>query len=293
VINVLAASREASEALVRDPRVDLITFTGSTAVGRRIATIMGERIGRTVLELGGKSAAIVLDDYDVETAAKAIAPLAVMLTGQACSSLTRIIVSRSRHDELAEALQAVFESVVVGDAHASTSGMGPLATEQQRARVEGYIAAAQAEGCTLVSGGKRPAHLARGFFVEPTIFSNVENRSTIAAEEIFGPVLSVIPADNDEHAIELANDTIYGLNNSVFTHDADRAYAVSRRLRSGTVGHNMYRTDFGITAGGFKQSGIGREGIVEGIHEFLESKAIILDEEPTFPVDVRVTDPTT
>lgn len=281
VINVVTADREASEALVRDPRVDKITFTGSTAVGRRIATIMGERVGRTTLELGGKSAALVLDDYDIETAARSIGSLAVFLTGQACSSLTRIIVSRSRHDELVDALRAVFEEVVVGNAHSPSSGMGPVAMRRQRDRVEGYIAKGIEEGATLATGGKRPPHLDRGFFVEPTIFSNVDNHATIAREEIFGPVLSVIPANDEKHAIELANDTIYGLNNSVFTHDADRAYAVAHKLRSGTVGHNLFRCDFGITFGGYKQSGIGREGIVEGIHEFLESKTIILDEEPT------------
>jgi len=151
---------------------------------------------------------------------------------------------------------------------------------RQRDRVEGYIAKAQAEGATLAAGGERPAHLDRGFFVAPTIFGNVDNRSTIAQEEIFGHVLSVIPADSQAHAIELANDSIYGLNASVFTDDADTAYQVARQLRTGTVGHNAMRTEFGIAFGGFKQSGVGREGGLEGVYPYTETKTIVLDSEP-------------
>jgi len=152
--------------------------------------------------------------------------------------------------------------------------------ERQRDRVEGYIAKGIDEGAKLASGGHRPGNLDRGWFIEPTVFGDVDNSSTIAQEEIFGPVLSVIAADNEEHAVAIANDTIYGLNNSVFTNDADRAYDVARQLRSGTVGHNSFRTDFGIAFGGFKQSGIGREGGRDGLLPYLEAKTIILDEEP-------------
>ena len=159
--------------------------------------------------------------------------------------------------------------------------MGPLVAERQRDRVLGYIAKGVEEGASLATGGGRPAGLDRGWFVEPTVFGNVDNRSTIAQEEIFGPVLSVIPAENEEHAVELANDTIYGLNASVFTPDADRARAVAGQIRSGTVGHNAFRTDFGIAFGGFKQSGIGREGGTEGLLPFLESKTIILEDTPS------------
>jgi acyl-CoA reductase-like NAD-dependent aldehyde dehydrogenase len=278
---VLTADRPVSELLVRDPRVDKITFTGSTAAGRRIASLCGERIARCTLELGGKSAAVILDDMDLATAASTLAQAECRLTGQVCSSLTRIVVTRGRHDELVEALASKFSEVRVGDPFAAETQMGPLVASRQRDRVEGYIAKGVAEGATLATGGGRPKHLERGFFVEPTVFANVDNSSTIAQEEIFGPVLSVIPADDEQQAIAIANDTIYGLNASVFTNDVDRARDVARQLRSGTVGHNAFRTDFGIAFGGFKQSGIGREGAREGLLPFLETKTVILDGRPT------------
>jgi aldehyde dehydrogenase (NAD+) len=281
VINVVTADRPVSELLVRDPRVDKISFTGSTAAGRRIASLCGERIARVTLELGGKSAAVVLDDFDIATAASTITSRACMMTGQVCSSLTRIVVTRDRHDELVEALSESFSHVKVGSAFDSDSTMGPLAMQRQRDRVEGYIAKGVDEGAKLASGGHRPSDLDRGWFIEPTVFGNVDNSFTIAQEEIFGPVLSVIPADSEEQAIEIANDTIFGLNNSVFTNDSDRAYDVARQLRSGTVGHNCFRTDFGIAFGGFKQSGLGREGGRDGLLPYLEAKTIILDEEPS------------
>jgi acyl-CoA reductase-like NAD-dependent aldehyde dehydrogenase len=266
---------------VRNPGVDNITFTGSTAAGRRIASICGERIARCTLELGGKSAAVILDDMDVEAAAGAISAAECFLSGQVCSSLTRIIVSRSRHDELVEALVGKFSQVKVGDPFDPQTQMGPLAMDRQRDRVEGYIAKGVAEGATLVTGGGRPKDLERGYYVEPTVFGNVDNASTIAREEIFGPVLSVIPAEGEDHAVKLANDTIYGLNASVFTNDIDRARQVAAQLRSGTVGHNAFRTDFGMAFGGFKQSGIGREGGTEGLLPFLETKSVILNGEPS------------
>ena len=280
VINVVTADREVSELLVRDPRVDKITFTGSSAAGRRIASICGERIARFTLELGGKSAAIILDDYDIATAAATIAGSAQSMTGQVCASLTRIIVTKDRHDELVEALSDSFSTVRVGDPFDPDTDMGPLAMRRQRDRVEGLIAKGTDEGARLASGGHRPADLDRGFFIEPTVFANVDNGSTIAREEIFGPVLSVIPADSEAQAVAIANDSIYGLNASVFTDDDDRAYEVARQIRSGTVGQNACRIDFGIAFGGFKQSGIGREGGREGLYPFLEAKTIILDGEP-------------
>src|SRR5580698_5361565 len=281
VLNVICADREVSELLVRDPRVDKITFTGSTAAGRRIASICGERIARVTLELGGKSAAVILDDVDIETTARTLSQAECFLSGQVCSSLTRIVVPRSRHDELLEALAGTFSQVRVGDPFASGSQMGPLAAERQRDRVEGYIAKGVADGFTLATGGGRPKDLDRGWFVEPTVFGNVDNHSVIAQEEIFGPVLSVIPARDEQDAIAIANDTIYGLNASVFTNDVDRARQVAGQLRSGTVGHNAFRTDFGVSFGGFKQSGIGREGGREGLYPFLETKTVILNGEPT------------
>ncbi len=277
VLNVVTADREVSELLVRDPRVDKITFTGSTAAGRRIAAICGERIARCTLELGGKSAAVILDDIDLETVARTIAGAECFLSGQVCSSLTRIVVSRHRHDELVDALSSTFSQVRVGDPFDPETQMGPLASERQRDRVLGYIDKGAPDGATLATGGGRPAHLERGWFVEPTVFGNVDNGATIAREEIFGPVLSVIPADDERDAVRVANDTIYGLNASVFTNDIERARGVAGELRSGTVGHNAFRTDFGIAFGGFKQSGIGREGGIEGLHPFLETKTVILE----------------
>lgn len=280
VVNVVTADREVSELLVRNPGIDKVTFTGSTAAGRKIASICGERIARCTLELGGKSAAVILDDYDVGTAAQTIAGDAVFLTGQVCSSLTRIIVPRSRHDRLVDALGATFAQVRVGDPFSDDVGMGPLAMERQRDRVEGYIAKGIAEGATLAAGGQRPSHLNHGFYVEPTVFGNVGNDQTIAREEIFGPVLSVIPAADEAEAMAIANDTIYGLNASVFTNDPDRFYAAARELRSGTVGQNRFRGDFSIAFGGFKQSGLGREGGVEGLLPYLETKTVIMDGRP-------------
>ena len=281
VLNVVTANREVSELLVRDRRVDKITFTGSTAVGRRIAAICGERIARCTLELGGKSAAIILDDFDIETAAQTLAEAGSRLSGQVCSLLTRIIVPRGRHDELVDGLSAAFSQVRVGDPFDSETQMGPLASEQQRDRVLGYIGKGRQEGATLATGGHRPPHLERGWFVEPTVFGNVDNGSTIAQEEIFGPVLSVIPVEDEHDAVRVANDTIYGLNASVFTGDPERARSIAGQLRSGTVGHNAFRTDFGIAFGGFKQSGIGREGGIEGLHPFLETKTVILEGRPS------------
>ncbi|MCX4564472.1 aldehyde dehydrogenase [Streptomyces phaeochromogenes] len=278
VLNVVtAADRSVSERLVSDPRVDKIAFTGSTEAGRRIGSVLGQRFGRMTLELGGKSAAVILDDYDLEPVAKELALHQTNITGQFCASLSRIIVTRSRHDEFVEALAHHFGSVQVGDPFDSNTQMGPLAMAKQRAKVEEYVAKGVQDGARLVTGGKRPAGLDRGYYFEPTVFGDVDNSSTIAQEEIFGPVLAVIPATDEEHAIELANDSVY-------TNDVDRGLAVARRLRAGTVGHNAYRGDFTMSFGGFKQSGVGREGGRVGLNAYLETKAIILDGHPdAFP----------
>jgi aldehyde dehydrogenase (NAD+) len=280
VFNVVTADREVSELLVRHPDVDKVTFTGSSAAGKRIAAICGERIARCTLELGGKSAAIVMDDYDVEAVAESLSRSAPVMTGQVCASLTRIIVSRKRHDALVEALSSALSRLRVGDPLDPSTQMGPLAMSRQRDRVERYIACGVREGATLAVGGGRPRNFNRGYYIEPTVFANVDNHSTIAREEIFGPVLSVIAADDESQSIDIANDSPFGLNASVFTNDPERAYAAARRIRSGTVGHNSQRIDFGIAFGGFKESGIGREGGVEGLWPFLETKTIILDQLP-------------
>lgn len=281
VLNVVTADREASEALVRHPGVDKIAFTGSSATGRKIAAILGERMARFTLELGGKSAAIVLDDYDVETAARAVAGNAGDMTGQVCASLTRMIVTRKRHDRFLDALSSACAAIKVGDPFDPTSKMGPLATRRQRDIVEGYIKKGRDAGFSLATGGGRPPELKRGFYVQPTVFGNVDNAAVIAREEIFGPVLVVIPVEDETQAIEVANDSPYGLNATVFTNDVDRAYRAARSLRSGTVGHNALRLDFAIAFGGFKQSGVGREGGVEGLRPYLETKTILLDGTPS------------
>jgi len=287
VLNVVTADREVSELLVRHPGVDMVAFTGSTAAGKRIAAICGERIARYQLELGGKSPAVILDDFDLGQAAQILAGAARFLTGQVCASLTRFIVTETRHDDFVDALAAAFGATKVGDPFDAATQMGPLATRHHRERVEGYIAKGKAEGARLATGGGRPADLARGWYVEPTVFARVDNASTIGREEIFGPVLSVIPARDEAEAVRIANATDYGLNATVFTHDAERAYAIARTLRSGTVGHNAPRVDLGIGFGGFKQSGVGREGGgVDGLAAFLERKTVLLDAWPQHLADI-------
>ena len=281
VLNVVTADREVSELLVRDQRVDKITFTGSTAAGRRIGSICGERIARCSLELGGKSAAVILDDFDVEEAASTLAAAECFHSGQVCLSVTRVLVPRHRHDEMAEALASAFGAVRVGDPFEPTSGMGPLVSERQRERVEGFISKGKADGAKLAVGGGRPAHLERGYYVEPTLFVSVDNSSTIGQEEIFGPVLSVIPVESEEHAIKVANDSIYGLNASVFTNDVDRARHFAREIRSGTVAQNTVWMSGGLPFGGFKQSGIGREGTADSLRMFLETKSVVLSGQPS------------
>lgn len=281
VLNVVTADREPSEHLVRHRGVDKISFTGSLEVGRKIGAIAADRIARVTLELGGKSAALILDDYDIDTAAASLAGSTCLLNGQVCSSLTRVIVSRRRHDQLVEALASAFAGIAVGNPLDESTAMGPVVSQRQLDTVNRYVAIGRDEGAAVAFGGKRPAHLEKGFYIEPTLLSGVDNSWRVAQEEIFGPVLSVIPADSEDHAVTLANETVFGLNNSVFTEDPDRAYAVARQLRSGTVGQNAFRTDMRIGFGGFKQSGIGREGGAEGLRAYLENKTIVMDDYPT------------
>jgi betaine-aldehyde dehydrogenase len=281
VLNVLTADRAAGEAMVRDARVDKISFTGSSVAGSHIASILGGRMARYTMELGGKSAAVILDDFDIETAATTLAKRAADMTGQVCAALTRVVIPKSRHDQMFDALSAAFGQVRVGDPFDPATKMGPLATARQRDRVEGFIAGARDGGARLGTGGSRPAALNRGFFIEPTVFGNVDPASRLAQEEVFGPVLSVIAAEDEADAVRIANDSLFGLNNAVFTNDIERAYQTARALRSGTVGHNGLRLDFTIAFGGFKQSGVGREGGVEGLKPYLETKTVILEDRPT------------
>ena len=250
VLNVVTADREVSELLVRDPRVDKITFTGSTAAGRRIASLCGERIARCTLELGGKSAAVVLDDADLEMTARRLAQAECMLTGQVCSSLTRIVVHQHRHDELVEALVGAFSQVRVGNQFDPDRRWGPWPPAGSATGCWATSRRAWPRGRPWPPAADGPKHLDKGWFVEPTVFGNVENSQTIAREEIFGPVLSVIPAEDEQDAVAIANDTIYGLNARCSPTMSDRAREVAGQLRSGTVGHNSFRTDFAIAFGG-------------------------------------------
>lgn len=280
VVNILMADREESEQLVHNPDVDKISFTGSSAVGQRVASICGGRMARATMELGGKSAAVVLDDSPLETVIEAIAPQVSMLSMQFCSALSRVIVPRHRHDALVEGIAAAMSQVKVGDPFDPASQMGPMSMKRQLERVQSFIESGKADGFTLATGGNRPPDLNRGYYIQPTLFGGVSNDARIAQEEIFGPVISVIPAADEEEAIRLANQTQFGLNSSVFTADAERAMTVARRMRAGTVGHNAFRSDFGIAFGGFKKSGIGREGGRLGLMPYLEAKTVIMDAVP-------------
>ena len=277
VINLITAERDASDHLVRHANVDKVSFTGSVATGQRIASVCADRIARVTLELGGKSAAIILDDYDLKTAAGDLAGAITVLSGQNCAALTRIIVSRDRHDEFVEYLVAAMEKIIIGEPYNPQTQLGPITMESQLERIEHYVNTGVNEGATLASGGKRPAHLSPGFYFEPTVFANVDNSMTIAREEIFGPVLCVIPCDDEVDAVRIANDSPYGLNGSVYTNDNNKAHESARQLRTGTVGQNGTKASFAISFGGFGQSGLGREGGLKGLLPYLEPKTIMLD----------------
>ncbi|MEU6646336.1 aldehyde dehydrogenase [Saccharomonospora sp. NPDC046836] len=277
VFNVVTADRKASESLVRDDRVDKIAFTGSTGAGRAIGSLCAERVARCTLELGGKSPAVVLDDAEVDVVADALVAGMARISGQVCASLTRAVVDERIYDKVVQALADRARSIVIGDPFSQETQMGPVVSEAHMSRVLRYIDEGTRSGARLVAGGSRPEHLPRrGFYVEPTVFADVDNSSTIAQEEIFGPVLCVIPAKGEEEAVRIANETVYGLNASIFTQDRGRARRVARQLRSGTVGHNAQRADFGIGFGGMKKSGIGREGGRQGLLHYLESKTVVV-----------------
>ena len=270
VLNVVPADRTVSEELVKHPLVDKISFTGSTRAGRRIAALCGEQIKRCSLELGGKSAAIVLPDAELDTVIPELAPNTMRNNGQTCTNQTRVLAHRERYPDVVEALREAVGAFQVGDPDVF---IGPLVSATQRERVEGYIATGVSGGARLVLGGGRPDR-ERGYFVEPTIFADVENTMTIAREEIFGPVVSVIPYDDEAHAIAIANDSSYGLSGSVWGPDAEHAKDLARRIRSGNVAINQHTLDPAGPFGGFKQSGLGRENGIEGIDAYTELQCI-------------------
>jgi betaine-aldehyde dehydrogenase len=274
VLNIVPGGVAAGERLVEHPGVDVVAFTGSTAVGRRIAARCGELLRPVTLELGGKSAAIVLDDADLATLAAGL-PLASFLNnGEACIAQTRILASRRRYDEVVETVATVAAGLGVGDPMDPANGIGPLVSARHRDRVESYIALGQDEGAKVVTGGHRPAGLDGGWYVEPTVFRDVHNGMRVAREEIFGPVVVVIPYDDEDDAVAIANDSDYGLAGSVWTSDTGHGLDVARRVRTGTFGINMYLMDVVSPFGGYKASGLGREFGPEGLEEYLEHKSI-------------------
>ncbi len=275
IVNVVASSDHAvGEVLTTDARVDSVTFTGSTATGRRIMAACSETVKKVFLELGGKSATIMLDDADPASAAMSAFTVCTH-GGQGCAIPTRLLVSRARYDETVEAVTASMSNVPYGDPANPGNLQGPQVSKRQQERVLGYIRKGIDEGAKLALGGGVPKHLPRGFFVEPTLFVDVDPDATIAQEEIFGPVLCVIPFEDDDDAVRIANNSIYGLSGAVTSASEERALAVARRIRTGTVGVNggMW-FDVDTPFGGYRQSGIGRENGVAGFEEYLETKVI-------------------
>jgi aldehyde dehydrogenase (NAD+) len=275
VVNVVTSSDHlVGEELTLSPKVDLISFTGSTAVGQRILAKGAAGVKRTFLELGGKSAAIVLEDADLPLAAM-VGMGACFHAGQGCAVQTRMLLPRSRYAEGVELLRDMFAAVPYGDPQRPDVIMGPLISAKQRARVLGYIEKGVAEGATLAVGGGRPAHLPTGWYVEPTLFTDVDSTMTIAREEIFGPVLVVIPYEGEDEAVRIANDSVYGLSGGVYSGSLERSLAVARRIRTGGLsinGGTPYGAD--LPFGGYKHSGLGRQNGIAGFHQYLESKSL-------------------
>ncbi|MCB0986895.1 MAG: aldehyde dehydrogenase [Microthrixaceae bacterium] len=276
VLNIVAAGREVGEHLVTHPGVDKVGFTGSTAAGKRIASLCGELLRPCTLELGGKSAAVVLEDADLDLTVQGIIDGGILNNGQACVAQTRILAPRSRYDEVVDALTEAVAGQVVGDPMDPATQVGPLVADRQRDRVLGLIDKGKNEGARITTGGGRPA-LERGFFVDPTVFADVTNDMTIAREEIFGPVLSVIAYEGVDDAVAIANDSPYGLSGSVWSADGEAAAAVARRMDTGTVTVNHFGMAFGAPFGGYKDSGLGRELGPEGVDAYLQKKSISLD----------------
>ena len=276
-VNLVPSHREAADHLIHSTKIDKVTFTGSSAAGCHIASVCGSNMTRATFELGGKSAAIIRDDFPIEAAAQILGNTITVLSGQVCAMLSRAIVPRARHDELAEAIAKVMQGIKIGVPEDPETQLGPVAMKRQLERIEMYIEEGKKSGATLVTGGGRPAHMNKGYYIEPTLFANVDNSSRIAQEEIFGPVLCLIPAEDEDDAIRIANDSEFGLNGSVFTNDPQAAYDVARRVRTGAVAQNGMKLEFTAPFGGFKKSGIGREGGDAGIWNFLETKTILVD----------------
>lgn len=276
VFNVVTGeSPELGAALVDSPQVDKISYTGSVATGKKIMAAAAATLKRVHLELGGKSAAIVLDDVDLDQVAPFTSGPSFFHAGQGCAMCTRVLVPQTKHDGLVERLANFVNAIVkVGDPADPSVMLGPVIREERRQKIEEYIAAGKSEGAALATGGSRPADLPRGYFLQPTIFGAVRNDMRIAREEIFGPVLSVLPFKDIEDAIRIANESAYGLGGAVYSNDTAKALEVSKRIRTGTININGAVSLLNTPFGGFKESGIGREGGRWGLHEYTEIQTI-------------------
>ena len=275
VINVVTGGAEIGQYLVAHPSVDKVAFTGSTRAGRQIGEICGRLIRPVTLELGGKSAALILDDADPAATAEGLSVASLMNTGQTCYLSTRILAPEHRYDEFLDAITGMASSLPLGDPLDEKTYVGPLVSRRQRERVESYIEAGRSEGARVTTGGGRPAGF-DGYYIEPTVFGNVDHGARVAREEIFGPVLSVIPYRDDDEAVALANDSEYGLGGTVWTADQERGIDIARRVETGSFGVNGYTLDFGAPFGGVKSSGVGRELGPEGMDAYWATKSIYL-----------------
>jgi acyl-CoA reductase-like NAD-dependent aldehyde dehydrogenase len=276
VLNVITAGRDEGAQLVQSRDVDKISFTGSVATGQWIARAAVDRMARVTLELGGKSAAVLLDDVDLPSALAALTPFTMPFSGQICFAQTRILAPRARHDEVVSAYAEIVSKLKVGDPHDADTRIGPLLNAVQRDRVRAYIDRGVKEGARLALGGSGNVGFDKGYFVEPTVFADVAPDMTIAQEEIFGPVVSILPYDNIDDAVRIANDTPYGLSGSVYGRDPEQAYALACRMRAGNIGVNGVELAANVPFGGYKLSGVGREGGREGLEAYLETKAVFM-----------------
>jgi acyl-CoA reductase-like NAD-dependent aldehyde dehydrogenase len=276
VLNIVPGGRHIGADLVEHPGVDKISFTGSTTAGRAIAETCGRMLRPVTLELGGKSAAILLDDIDLDASLDSLFGATLLNNGQICWLNTRVLAPRSRYREIVDRLTDLARSLPIGDPLDPATKIGPLVSARQRERVEGYIATGLRDGARLTTGGARPAGLDTGYFVEPTVFADLDNTATIAREEIFGPVLSVIPFADEAEAVAIANDSEYGLGGSVWSADVERATELAGKVESGTVGINHYSNDPVAPFGGIKSSGMGRELGPEGLHAFRHLRTVYL-----------------
>ncbi|MEU8874469.1 aldehyde dehydrogenase [Streptomyces javensis] len=287
VLNIVGARAPESDYLVRHPGVDMVSFTGSTDVGARIAAACGELIRPCVLELGGKSAAIVLEDAKMEDVLPTlIGASAGTNSGQSCVAQTRLLVPESQYRAYAEALADGFASLTVGDPMEAGTVVGPLVTSHQRDRVETYVDVARKEGATIACGGRRPPGLDRGWYYEPTLITDAHNDMKVSREEIFGPVASLIPHRGEDDAVRIANDSDLGLAGSVFTADTAHGFEIARRVRTGTFSVNTFAADLGSPFGGFKKSGLGREHGPDAVREYLLTKTISIDPGHELPASV-------